>query len=143
MSIDDMSYPLKYPPGSYLFQLIGTVGSVSRSVPWTMTIKYPCPNPNFLLKANPFESVTYNLRDAGITIPWTIDDLVFSTTLGDCDTQTVSFFYNDEDQSPLNTKIFENTGSSFKINYTENVLAVGDYYLTYKVSYNSYEIFKV
>ena len=47
-SIDDLS-SLNYPPGSYVFQLTGNVGTVSRSATWTMTTKYTCPNPNFLL----------------------------------------------------------------------------------------------
>jgi len=108
-----------------------------------MTIKYPCPNPNFLLKTNPFTSVTYNLRDPEISKPYTINDLVYSDNMSDCDTQSVSFFYDDVSQTPFDTSLFTDTGSSFKINYTENVLAAGKYYLTYKVKYNSYPLYNV
>jgi len=71
-----------------------------------MTIKYSCPNPNFFLKNNPFTSVTYNLRDAEINMPYTINDLVYSVNMGDCDTQIVSFFYNDAGKTPFDTTIF-------------------------------------
>jgi len=71
-----------------------------------MTIKYPCPNPNFLLKPNPFTSVTYNLRDPEISKPYTINDLIYSDNVSDCDTQTVSFFYDDVGQTPFDTSLF-------------------------------------
>ena len=39
-------------------------------------------------------------------MPYSINDLVYSVSIGDCDTQIVSFFYNDADKTPFDTSIF-------------------------------------
>ena len=116
-SIDELIYPLNYPPGDYIFKLIATSGSVSTSTTWTMTIKYPCPNVNFFLKTGKFVDQTYFLRDPEIVVPWTLQELAEIKTLGDCDAQTVTFLNYDVDHTPFDTALFSNTGSSFKINY--------------------------
>lgn len=52
-----------YPPGDYVFEIKGTVGSKSDFASWTLTIVDPCPDAVFFLQANPFGNVTYYLRD--------------------------------------------------------------------------------
>ena len=51
-----------YIPGSYTFEITGTVGNKSASATFVMTLVDPCPT-TVLTINDPFEDKTYNLRD--------------------------------------------------------------------------------
>ena len=71
-----------------------------------MVIEDPCPNASFLLKPNPFQDVTYTLRDPQISLPWVLDDLVSVFTLVDCGALSVTFFNADATNTPFNGALF-------------------------------------
>ena len=54
----------KYIPGSYTFEITGTVGDKSASATFVMTLVDPCPTTVLTINdPDPFEDKTYNLRD--------------------------------------------------------------------------------
>ena len=78
-----------------MFKITGTVGTLSATTTWTMTLTDPCPNAQFSLKSNPFANVSYTLRNPELSIPWTVDDLVTNLPVWSCGLLTVTF-YNDD-----------------------------------------------
>ena len=95
---------VNFIPGTYTFEITGTVGSKSDSATWSMTLEDPCPDAIFFLKQNPFTNDTYYLRDPQIEKLWVLDDLVEVFTQVDCGTISTQFYY--EDTTPYDTLRF-------------------------------------
>ena len=52
-----------YLPGSYTFEITGSVGLKSATATFVMTLENPCPNSLSINNPGPFTDQTYNLRD--------------------------------------------------------------------------------
>ena len=53
-----------YPPGDYVFEITGSVGSKSDTVEFVMTLVDPCPGIELkIVDPDPFRNVTYLLGD--------------------------------------------------------------------------------
>ena len=71
----------KYKPGSYTFQITGTVGDKSASETFVMTLVDPCPTTVLTITLpDPFVDKTYNLRDQQINQVWNIGNLITKAT---------------------------------------------------------------
>ena len=84
-----------------------------------MVIENPCPNVSFFLKPNPFEDITYMLRDPQVNMPWVLDDLVNVFTLVDCGALSVTFFNADTTNTPFDVTLFtdfrDTTSNEFQV----------------------------
>ena len=52
---------MMFPPGDYVFEVTGTVGDISDSAQFTLTLSDPCEAGLIQLKPSPFEDRTYVL----------------------------------------------------------------------------------
>ena len=56
---------VNYKPGEYVFEITGTIGTKSASATFVMTLVDPCFTTQIdILEPDPFEDLTYVLRDA-------------------------------------------------------------------------------
>ena len=90
-----------HPPGTYTFEILGTVGSVTAAGTWRLTLQGPCERADAFEIISPivFSDTTYFLRDSQVSLPWTIDQIVQENVLVDCGEFTVDFFQEASDLS--------------------------------------------
>ena len=72
-----------------------------------MTLVDPCLTTELnIIEPDPFENLTYTLRDPQINQFWDIDNLITKDTKIDCGPLTVSFFNVDKGKSALDSSLF-------------------------------------
>ena len=70
-----------YKPGSYTFEITGTVGSKSAKATFVMTLVDPCPTTQLTItQPDPFMDQTYILRADQIDQIWNINNLITKAT---------------------------------------------------------------
>mgnify|MGYP000911651394 FL=1 len=128
-----------YLPGSYTFEITGTVGTKSATATFVMTLVDPCPTTLLTInQPDPFEDQTYILRATQIDQLWNIDNLITKVTLVDCGGLTVEFFNDDSGATDLDTEIFlddrSNLGAYNLASRVTDVVAKADEYpIKYRV----------
>ena len=116
-------------PGSYIFDIIATVGTSSSTVSFTLILVDPCPSDVTLtLLPSPFIDKAYDLGSPETSIQnWTETLLVSSDAWVDCGPLVFEFFLTDS--SALDPLIFEDrrdvATNELVLLFTENYDHVG------------------
>ena len=93
-----------YEPGSYTFEITGTVGTKSATATFVMTLVDPCPTTVLTItQPDPFSDQTYILRAEQIDQSWDINNLIEKATLVDCGALTVEFINDATGLTSLDT----------------------------------------
>jgi len=102
-----------YPPGSYVIDFVGTLGSKSATVQKTITIEDPCPTASLSLANSALFSASssYTLGDQQLSLPWSKVNLLLKDTATDCGQAEFKFLYSSNDQD-FDSAIFSDTRSS-------------------------------
>ena len=69
-----------FKPGSYTFEITGTIGDLSDSATFTMTLVDPCPTTILSINDDVFSDINYLLRDESSYQEWTLSQILISET---------------------------------------------------------------
>lgn len=134
-----------YPPGDYVFEITGSVGTKSDSITFVMTLLDPCPGTQLkIVEPDPFRNATYLLGEPQLDQFWDIESLFTYDTFVDCGTIEVDFFYDDEYETPVNSTIFLDDRplggltNSFAVRMSEDVSISGTYPIKYRARLKDY-----
>jgi hypothetical protein len=83
---------VNFPPGNYDYTITATIGSMSKSVTFTLSLLDPCSQATLSIGVNPFAagSFTYVLRSQALNLPFDRNTMATSTTTVNCGTPVVS-----------------------------------------------------
>ena len=95
-----------YLPGTYTFDITGSVGSKSDIVTVTVVLVDPCPSTTLTLSQTFPDITEYKLRDSQAVIEWTDTDTLSKDTLVDCGEPTFFFVNSDFDRSTFDNNLF-------------------------------------
>ena len=114
------------------------IPALKSTVPFTITIEDPCRTTELaFINPVPYASKTYFLYDPFFEFNKKPDEFISKDTSFDCGPYEIAFF-NNVDNTPVNTSIFDVNSFSFKIKYTTDHSLEGQYIIGYKVSLKNY-----
>jgi hypothetical protein len=133
------------PPGVYVFDITGTLGTKSHTTQYTVELKNPCLTSRPKFRQSPFSDKTLNLRDEDLEQAFSIDQVGYRDIAADCGPIKVEFAHKNGDAlDPLLWKDARDVypGSiaphTFSILYTEDTRNAQVYEIYYFLSYESY-----
>ena len=111
---------------------------LTQNASFTITIADPCKSTKLSFKYPiPYVSRTYFLYDLPFDFYQLPETFIIKETSFDCGPYKIVFF-NDADNSPVDSAIFDVNDFRFKVRYTEDLSAVKDYKMRYKISFTNY-----
>ena len=109
-----------------------------QTVPFTINIADPCKTTTLAFTSPvPYVSTTYYLKDPSFEFKTLPETIVSKGTAFDCGPYSIVFF-NTKDNSPVDRTIFDVDSFSFRVRYTESLSVVGDYNISFKISFKNY-----
>lgn len=129
------------PPGDYVFDIQGIVGTTVETVQFTLRLRDPCPDMVTLsIPGLHFTDQSYLLGAEESTQPWLVTDLVVSDAWVDCGTMMVDFYLADGSKTPLDGAIFSDRRSPLEFAQLQTIdfSHIGVYNIMYEVYYETY-----
>jgi hypothetical protein len=136
-----------FKPGSYTFEITGTVGTKSDISTFTVSLVDPCPTASLTLQEGIFADMEYFLRDSSSSETFTTSSMLSSSTPADCGPITVEFYNDNLSKSALDAELFNIDASSepqsLSVLETQDLGKVGSYTLKYRAYHTNYPDNKV
>ena len=130
-----------FASGSYEFEITGSVGSVSDSARFILSLVDPCPSAQLTLNEVYFTDMSYTLRDPSQSQTWDISNILTTTANVDCGPVEVEFFDLDT-QDAIDSDVFfdDRSGESYALTVleTQDVSKKGIYNISYRAYFTNY-----